>query len=241
MGMSTKIGYQIHQIDIITAFLYGFLDEEIYIMQPTMFEDGTTWVCFFKRALYGLKQAPWVWYQTPLDFLRKLDFHKTEIDHGLFVSADKTMFIVIYVDNLLLFSADINPRIDNMMQNLGDRFRITDLGDVSYYLGIEVDVDFSKKMITFRWSTDLRKIFRRYGMSDYTPAEISIILRVANSFTANEDQTKKSIVAWYQSAVGALIWPAMHSCTNLAYLVGVLIRFCSNPGPVHVEVVKHVL
>ena len=55
-------------MDIITAIPYGFLDEEIYIMQPTIFEDGTTWVCFLKKALYGLKQSPRVWYQTLLDF-----------------------------------------------------------------------------------------------------------------------------------------------------------------------------
>ena len=64
MGMFTKKGYRIHQIDVITAFLYRFLDEEIYIMQPTMFEDGTTWVYFLKKALYGLKQSPQVRYQT---------------------------------------------------------------------------------------------------------------------------------------------------------------------------------
>ena len=78
-------------------------------MQPTTFEDGTTRVCFLEKALYGLKQAPRVWYQTLLDFLRKLDFHKTEADHGLFVLADKTMFIAVYVDDLLLFGADIDP------------------------------------------------------------------------------------------------------------------------------------
>ncbi len=148
IDMSAKRGYRIHQIDVITAFLYEFLDEEIYIMQPTMFEDGITRVCFVKKALYGLKQALRVWYQTLLDFLRKLDFHKTEADHGLFVSADKTMFIAIYVDDLLLFGADINPRINDVMQNLRDRFRMTDLGDVSHHLGIEVDVDLKKKTIT---------------------------------------------------------------------------------------------
>ncbi len=116
MGVSAKKGYRIRQMDVITAFLYGFLDEEIYIMQPTMFEDGTTRVCFLKKALYGLKQAPRVWYQTLLDFPRKLDFHKTESDHGLFVSADKTIIISVYVDDLLLFGADIDPRIDDVMQ-----------------------------------------------------------------------------------------------------------------------------
>ncbi len=62
MGVSAKRGYRICQMVVITALLYGFLDEEIYIMQPTIFEHGTTIVCFLKKALYGLKQAPQVWY-----------------------------------------------------------------------------------------------------------------------------------------------------------------------------------
>ena len=102
-------------MDVITAFFYGFLDEEIYIIQPTIFEDVTTRVCFLKKALYGLKQAPRVWYQTLLDFLKKLGFYKTEADHSLFVSADKTMFIAVYVDDLLLFGQDIYPRIDDVV------------------------------------------------------------------------------------------------------------------------------
>ncbi len=117
IGVSAKRDYQ-RQMDVITAFFYRFLDEEIYIMQPTMFEDGTTRVCFLKKALYGLKQAPRVCYQSLLDFFRKLDFQKTEADHGLFVSADITIFIADYVDNLLLFSADIDPCIDDVMQIL---------------------------------------------------------------------------------------------------------------------------
>ena len=57
MGMSAKMGYWIRQIDVITAFFYGFFDEKIYIIQPTMFENDITQVCFLKKALYGLKQA----------------------------------------------------------------------------------------------------------------------------------------------------------------------------------------
>ena len=57
------------------------------------------------------------------------------------------MFIAVYVDDLLLFGADIDPRRDDVMQNLQDKFRMTDLGDVSHYLGMEVDVDLSKKTI----------------------------------------------------------------------------------------------
>ena len=58
------------------------------------------------------------------------------------------MFIAVYVNDLLLFGTDIDPRIDDVMQNLRDRFRMTDLGDVSHYLRMDVDIDFNKKIIT---------------------------------------------------------------------------------------------
>lgn len=82
MDMSAKKNYRICRIDIITAFLYGFLNDEIYIIQPTMFKAGTTQISFLKKALYGIKQYSQVWYQILLDFIRKLDFHKIEVDHS---------------------------------------------------------------------------------------------------------------------------------------------------------------
>ena len=58
------------------------------------------------------------------------------------------MFITVYMDNLFLFGTDIDPWIDNIEQNLRDRFRMIDLGDVFYYLRMEVDVNFNKKTIS---------------------------------------------------------------------------------------------
>ena len=78
-------------------------------------------------------------------------------------------------------------------------------------------------------------------MSDSRPAKIRISPGAANSLIPYENQAEKSTVAWYQSAFGALMWLAIYSCLDLAYLVGVLSRFCSNSGPTHVELVKHVL
>ena len=64
MGISVKRGLTIHHMDVVTASLYGFLDEAIYVIQPTLFEKGEDKVCLLRKALYGLKQSPRVWYQT---------------------------------------------------------------------------------------------------------------------------------------------------------------------------------
>ncbi len=171
IGVSAKKGYRIHQMDVITAFFYWFLDEKIYFMQPTIFEGSTTRVGLLKKALYGLKQAPRVWYQN------FLDIHKTEADHGLFVSADRTMFMAVWLYDLLLYSADIDLQIDNVMQNLQDRFQMTNLGDVLYYLGMEVEVSLGKKTITLWQLTNLKKILEQYWMSKCILAKILIRLR----------------------------------------------------------------
>ncbi len=68
MGISAKKSHRIRHMDVITAFLYRFLHEKIYIMQPTTCKDGTNQVCFLKKVLYDLKQTVQVWYQTLLDF-----------------------------------------------------------------------------------------------------------------------------------------------------------------------------
>lgn len=75
-------------------------------------------------------------------------------------------------------------------------------------------------------------------MSDCRPAKISISFEVANSLTVYKDKAEKSTVAWYQSAIRAFMWPAIYSYPDLT---GVLSRFCSNPGPIHVKLIKHVL
>ena len=61
-GVSVKRGYKVRQMDVVTAFLYGFLDEIIYVEQPHLFELNSELVCRLQKALYGLKQAPQVWY-----------------------------------------------------------------------------------------------------------------------------------------------------------------------------------
>ena len=105
MAVTTKRGLKIWQIDIITAYLFGFLDKKVYIRQPTLMEDGISRVCLLKKALYGLKQSTCMWYQTLQDFLKKLGFKRINADHGLFVSTDKSIYIAIYINDILFFGA----------------------------------------------------------------------------------------------------------------------------------------
>ncbi len=189
-AVGVKRGYWIRNIDLVTAFLYGFLDENIYIEQPHLFTTKLDKVCKLIKALYGLKQAPHIWYKTLVEFLKKLGFVLLELNHGIFISKDKQLFIFVYVDDLLLFDADIS-HVEDIQQKLHDRFKMTDLGDISNYLGMEVDYVVVEK-ITLCQSTYLQKVLDRFKMTGYKPAIVSINLRVANSlllYNRNADKT----------------------------------------------------
>ena len=237
-AVGVKRGYWICYMDMVTAFLYGFLDEVIYIKQPHPFTTKLDKVCKLIKASYGLKHAPNVWYKTVVEFLKKLRFVRLELDHGIFISKDKQLFIAVYVDDLLFFGANIS-RLEDIQQKLRDQFKMTDLGDISHYLGMEVDYVVGEK-ITLCQSTYLKKVLDRFKMTGCKPATVPMNPGVANSLLPYDGNADKATIKWYQSAIGSLMWPAVHTRPDIAYSVGVLSRYCSNPGPTHCNLVVQV-
>ena len=113
--------------------------------------------------------------------LHKLNFQKTDADHGLFVSADRAIFAAVYVDDPILFSAENDPKIDDVMQNLD--FQLTDSGYVSHYLGMGVDTAEQNHHFTAIYLPEADS-----DLSDSRPAKIPISPEVACSLTTSEDQ-----------------------------------------------------
>ena len=180
---------------MITAFQYGFFDEVIYVKQPNLFELNPKLVCRLAKALYGLKQTPQVWYQTLADFLKKFGFERLELDHFVFVSQDRQIFLAIHVDDLFLFGYN-DSRLTDISDQFKARFKMINLGEISYYLVMEVDVEIGKE-ISLRQTTYLMKILERFQMADCKPASVLINLRVANSLLLSEQQADQATIKWY--------------------------------------------
>ena len=78
IAVGVKKRYKIRHINVVTAFLYDYLDELIYVTQPHLFITNLGQVCRLRKALYGLRQSAQVWYQILVNFLMKLRFHRLE-------------------------------------------------------------------------------------------------------------------------------------------------------------------
>lgn len=96
------------QFDVKTAFLYGSLNEEIYMCQPPGFEDRTKRILKLKKGLYGLKQAPRQWNERINSFFKKLHYNQSPADNCVYskLAGNSLTICVIYVDDGLITSND---------------------------------------------------------------------------------------------------------------------------------------
>ena len=110
ISIAAEMGWKIHQMDVKTAFLNGFIQEEVYIEQPQGFEvhGKESHVCRLKKALYGLKQAPRAWYSRIDTYLQGLGFTKSEADPNLdfIVISEEPLILVLYVNDLIITGAE---------------------------------------------------------------------------------------------------------------------------------------
>eukprot|EP00253_Pinus_taeda_P014390 PITA_14390 len=129
-------------MDVKTAFLNGDLKENVFMFQPEGFamKGHEHKLCKLVKSLYGLKQAPQAWYEKLTEHLLKLNFKHFDLDDAtLFVKkVGKTIVcLVVYIDDLLM-TGNNESYIASIKKELGESFKMTDLGYVHYYLGIEV-------------------------------------------------------------------------------------------------------
>nr|KYP73999.1 Retrovirus-related Pol polyprotein from transposon TNT 1-94 [Cajanus cajan] len=141
LAVAAQNSWKIFQLDVKLAFLNGELQEKIYVEQPEGFmkkgeEDK---VYLLKKALYGLKQAPRAWYNKINDHLLSIGFAKNLSESTLYVKhkGHNLLTVSLYVDDLLV-TRDDTRLVEEFKQEMMQAFEMTDLGLMTYVLGIEI-------------------------------------------------------------------------------------------------------
>eukprot|EP00253_Pinus_taeda_P003034 PITA_03034 len=140
LSLAASFKWEVHQMDVKSAFLHGNLHEEIYMEQPIGFiQTDSSLVCRLKKSLYGLKQAPRVWYAKMDSFLLESGFSRCHSDNTVYTKKEgkSLIILVLYVDDLILTGSDPNL-INHVKSSLKKKFEMTDLGHLHYFLGLQV-------------------------------------------------------------------------------------------------------
>uniref|UniRef100_A0A803P919 Reverse transcriptase Ty1/copia-type domain-containing protein n=1 Tax=Cannabis sativa TaxID=3483 RepID=A0A803P919_CANSA len=140
LSMALSNGWDIKQLNVNNAFLNGYL-QEVYMTQPPGFvlPDAPHLVCKLNKALYGFKQAPRTWFEKLNNTLTDLDFSSSKSDRSLFIqyTTSSTTMILVYFDDIVITGSN-SQVIANIIKLLNSKFSLKDIGNLSYFLGIEV-------------------------------------------------------------------------------------------------------
>ena len=140
LSVAAAFDFEIEQMDMKTSFLHRDLEEEIYMKQPEgfMVKGKKELVCRLKKSLYGLKQSPRKWYQKFDTYIRGLGFTRSKEDHCVYFKliGDRVIYLVLYVDDMLLIGND-KEIIQDLKTQLFSKFDMKDLGAANYNLGME--------------------------------------------------------------------------------------------------------
>ena len=130
---------EVHQVDVKAAFLNGELEEEIYLCPPPGFHNNPKVIWHLQCTLYGLKQASKAWYDMLRKTFKSLGFTRSNTDHSLFYKDEDgdLLIVAVYVDNKLIFSKNLDT-LKHLKTQLSEHFKITDLGEAHWILGMEV-------------------------------------------------------------------------------------------------------
>jgi hypothetical protein len=238
LAVAAQEGWFVHHMDVKSAFLNGDLQEEVYVQQPPGFvaEGHEGKVLKLNKALYGLRQAPRAWNMKLDGSLQVMGFTRCASEHGVYTRGvgEARVVIGVYVDDLVITGS--NPAIiEAFKEEMRQTFRMSDLGLLSFYLGIEVKQ--GQQCITLGQAAYARKLLEKAGMENCNSCSTPMEVRLRLSARGTSEEVDATM---YRSLVGSLRY-LVHTRPDISFAVGYVSRFMEKPRQEHLAAVKHLL
>jgi transposase InsO family protein len=247
MALVAHFDLELHQMDVKTAFLNGDLTEDVYMLQPDGFQVSGKehMVCKLKKSIYGLKQASRQWYLKFDNVVTSFGFKENPVDHCIYlkISGSKIIFLVLYVDDILLASNDLGL-LRETKRFLFDNFEMKDLGEASFVLGIEIHRDRSRGILGLSQKSYISRVLERFNMSTCAAGDAPVVKgdKLSKLQCPQNDLERNEMKKIpYASAVGSLMYAQVCTRPDIAFAISVLGRFQSDPGMDHWRAAKKVL
>ena len=240
LNIAVVNSWPIFQLDVNNAFLYGELDEAVYMKPPQGFYVGDkNLVCKLKKSIYGLKQAPRQWNAKLTSVLTENGFNQSKSDYSLYTKCDNGVFLVllVYVDDIIVTGNNLDE-IEKFKMFLKGKFKIKDLGKLNYFLGIEV-VD-CENGICLNQRKYVLDLLSEYGMLACKPSKTPLMAKLSISNLATDTDPALVNIVDYQKLMGKLIY-LTNTRPDISYAVHCLSQFMHSPLTSHLKIAFKIL
>ena len=237
LAIAASQSWRLHQMDVKNAFLHGDLQEEIYMKLPSgMTTSSPHDVCKLRHSLYGLKQAPRAWFEKFRSTLLSFSFTQSQYDSSLFLhtSTSGIVILLVYVDDIFITGTDCGL-ITKLQQLLHATFHMKDLGQLTYFLGLEVH--YRSHGLFMNQHKYIQDLITLAGLEDNssvdTPMEVNVKYR-KDKGDLLEGPTL------YRRLVGSLIYLTT-TRPDISYVVHQVSQFMSSPRHLHLAAVRRII
>ncbi|GJR56290.1 putative ribonuclease H-like domain-containing protein [Tanacetum coccineum] len=204
LAYASFMGFLVYQMDVKSAFLYGTIEEEVYVTQPPGFKDPDHPDKVYKvvKALYGLHQAPRAWYETLANYLLSNRFKRGKIDQTLFIKKQKgdILLVQVYVDDIIFGSTnkELCTGFEKLMK---DKFQMSSMGELTFFLGLQVQQ--KEDGIFISQDKYVAEILNKFNYSDVKSASTPVDLEKPLVKDGDVDDVD---VHLYRSMIGSLMY-----------------------------------
>lgn len=248
LALGARFNLELRHVDVVTAFLNSKIEDEVYMEQPKGFANNPdNMVCLLKRAIYGTKQAGRAWNIELNSALVTFGFRRLQTDNGLYVLRRGVIWILLacWVDDMII-AHNHGKTVEELLLHFTQRrkYKIKDLGDLKWVVGMRVLRDRKNKTITLDQAAYIGNVLKRFDMTDCNPAPTpshSAVKLVLSMAPSNDQETKEMCDVPYRSAVGSLMYAMVCTRPDIAAAVGEVCRYMQNPGPQHWTAVKRII
>lgn len=235
LALAALENWHITGLDVRNAYLYGELEEEIYMEQPEGFaEPGQEHKVFrLRRALYGLKQAGLAWWRALDKSMTELGFKRLQSDAGIFIytkAGSAPVVAIVYVDDALFCGPD-KALVNKLKAMFMQKWECRDLGDVKEFLRMRIKRNGSK--IAIDQCAYLEKVLQRCGMENAKPARTP--LPTGYVAVSNQGPVDPVLRNKFQTVIGSLLYIMLGTRPDIAFAVTTLSRHAANPSQDHLN------
>ncbi|GKB72604.1 putative ribonuclease H-like domain-containing protein [Tanacetum coccineum] len=236
-GHTQEEGIDYDEVFAPSAFLYGKIEEEVYVCQPPGFEDPhfPDKVYKVEKALYRLHHAPRAWYETLSTYLLDNGFYRGQIDKTLFIKRhkDDILLVQVYVDDIIFGSTKKEMSIE-FEKLMNDKFQMSSMGELSFFMGVQV----KQKSDGIFISQDeyVAEILKKF---DFALVKTASTPMKTNKALKKDEEDEDVDVHLYRSMIGSLMYLTA-SRTDIMFVVCACARFQVTPKTSHLHAVKRI-